>query len=89
MKKRANHILLLLQERNGEYEYLHRSVHEIPDGREGTAEKFSKNYAKNFYGGKANKEDGGYYFYGGEIHVRVNFWQFITEEDYCVFKKYL
>ncbi len=81
--------MLCLEEKNGEYEYLHRSVHILPDGRIATANRFAKNYAKEFYGGKAESEDGGYSFHGGEIFVRVNFWQFINEEDYNILRKYL
>lgn len=89
MGKSAKHIFLFLKERNGEYEYLHRSVHEIPDGKQSTANKVAKNYAKEFYGGKPEKEDGGYYFHGGEVFVKVYSWQFISEEKFNALREFL
>lgn len=89
MKNSSKFLLLCLEERNGEYEYLHRSVHVLPDNRSATANRLARNYAKGFYGGKAESEDGGYYFHGGEVFVGVNSWQFINEEDYNTLKKYL
>lgn len=81
--------MLCLEERNGEYEYLHRSVHILPDSRSTTANRFARNYAKEFYGDKSKPDNGGYYFHGGEVFVGVNSWQFINEKDYNTLRKYL
>lgn len=89
MKNNRKFLLLCLEERNGEYEYSHRSVHTLPNSRITTANRLVKNYAKGFYGGKAESEDGGYYFHGGEVFVRISFWQFINEEHYNILRKYL
>lgn len=89
MKNNNKFLLLCLEERNGEYEYLHRSVHELPDNRSATANRFARNYVKEFYGEKSNHKDGGYYFNNGEVFVGVNSWQFINEEDYNILSKYL
>ena len=90
LKENKNKYLSLrLYERNGEYEYIHRSVHRLPDGRKATAERTAKNYAREFYGGKADPQDGGFYFNGGEVFVKVNSWDFISEEDFNVLAKYL
>ena len=89
MKKNRKFLLLCLEERNGEYEYLHRSVHELPDSRTTTANRFVKEYAKEFYGGETKFEDGGYSFHNGEIFVKVNSWQVINEEDYNILRKYI
>ncbi len=87
--KNSKFLLLCLEERNGEYEYLHRSVHVLPNSRITTANRLVENYAKKFYGDKAEPEDGGYYFYAGEVFVRVNSWQFISEEDFNTLTQYL
>lgn len=89
MKSKNKYLLLRLEERNGDYEYIHRSVHRLQDGRNTTAEQTAKNYAKKFYGGKADPEDGGYYFNGGEVFVEVYSWDLICEEDFNVLAKYL
>ena len=89
MKNNSKFLLLRLEERNGEYEYLHRSVHILPNSWITTANHFVENYAKKFYGGKAESKDGGYYFYGGEVFVRVNLWQFISEEHFNTLTQYL
>lgn len=82
-------LLLCLEERNGEYEYLHRSIHILSNCRITTVNRLVENYAKKFYGGKAESEDGGYYFYGGEIFVKVNSWQFISEEHFNILTQYI
>ena len=51
--------------------------------------KFTENYVKEFYVGNAEKEDGGYYFHGGEVFVKVYSWSFISENEYNILKKYL
>ena len=89
MKNNSNYLFLQLEERNGEYEYRHHSVHELDDNKKSSAEKFVKKYLKEFYGGESDKEDDGYYFYNGEIFVRINSWDFISEIEYNVLKRYL
>ncbi len=89
MKKNRKFLLLCLEERNGEYEYLHRSVHKLPDSRITTVKRFVKKYAKEFYGGKTESADGGYYFHNGELFVKVNSWQFINEEAYNILRNYI
>lgn len=89
MRKNSKYIMLNLRERNGEYEYTHKSVHSLKDGRKLTAERFAKNYAKEFYGGNADYDDGGYFFNDGEVYVRINSWKFISEEHFNVLINYL
>ncbi|MBK9330961.1 MAG: hypothetical protein IPM96_00825 [Ignavibacteria bacterium] len=36
MENTAKYLLLRLEERNGEYEYIHRSVHALADGEAAT-----------------------------------------------------
>jgi hypothetical protein len=85
----THYVFLTLRERNGEYEYYHRSVHHLQNIRENTADKIAKNYLKDFYGGEPEKKDGGYYFHGGEVFVRIDGLEFIGENEYKVLRKYL
>jgi len=89
MKNNYYYIFLFLEERNGEYEYLHRSVHKLSDNKKTTAEHVADNYAKQFYLSKAEKDDGGYYFHGGEVFIKVESWKFINEEQYNVLKQFV
>lgn len=88
MKNNSKYIYLCLKERNGEYEYSHKSVHELPDNRLATAKRFANNWLMQFYGGKPEFEDGGYYFHGGEVYVEIESWQFINQEEFQIVKKY-
>ena len=89
MGKDPKYLLIVLKERNGEYEYYHKSVHEIYSEKNTTPRNFAINYIKGFYGGDAKKGDGGYYFYGGEIHVEIYSYQKISKEEYSVLSRYL
>ena len=89
MKTNTKYIFVSLEESNGEYEYLHRSVHQIPDGRKATADKVANNYAKEFYGGEVEKTDGGYYFHSGEVFIKDFSWQFISEEKFNILREFL
>ena len=89
MKNDTKFIFIVLKERNGEYEYLHRSVHELSNSKRATAEQCVQSYLKGFYGGDAEAGDGGYYFFNGEIFVEESSWSFINEEVFHVLKQYL
>jgi len=89
MKKKPKYMLLILKERNSEYEYYHRSVHQLPDAQLSTMKKCAERWLKGFYAGRAIKEDGGYYFHGGEVFVRIYLYQFIDEGEYNVLRQYL
>lgn len=89
MKTKSNYLFIMLEERNGEYEYLHRSVAKLETQSKNVAERVAQNYAKTFYGTPPKKEDGGYYFHEGEVFVQVDSWKFITEDEYNVLKSYL
>lgn len=87
-KKSTQFIFLKLKERNGEYEYIHPSVHEIPS--ELDINEFAENYASEFYDPSRMKPgDDGYYFNGGEVHVRVYTAMAISKRDYDLLKSYL
>lgn len=89
MKKNYNYLFLALKERNGEYEYTHRTLLELPDGQKSTANRFANNYAKKFYGVNAKKEGDGYFFHNREIYVEVYSWKHINEEEYRVLRQYI
>lgn len=89
MNNNTNYIFIILEERNGEYEYLHRSVHQLPNSKTIIAKQFVKDYLKGFYGGTAEAANEGYYFFGGEVFVKASSWFFINEESFNVLKKYL
>lgn len=89
MKDNSKFLLLCLEERNGEREYLHRSIHVLPNSLRATAARIAKNYAKEFYGSKPELDDGGYYFNNGEVFISVESWQFISKKDFNTLKKYL
>ena len=90
MEKKSRYMYLVLHERNGEYEYYHRSVHELTDSRKTTMKKLAEDYLREFYWtSKATKADGGYYFHGGEVYVQISTYQMINETEYDVLRKYL
>ena len=89
MKDNTKFIFIVLKERNGEYDYLHRSIHELSDDKRKTAKQFVQNYLKGFYGGDAEAGDGGYYFFNGEVFVEESSWSFVSEEIFNVLKRYL
>jgi len=89
MEKKSKFMLLVLEEINGEYEYHHRSVHELPNARKMTTRKVTEDYLKSFYGGEAKKENGGYYFHNGEVYVKINSYRMISKIEYDVLNRYL
>jgi len=88
MENNSKYIFLTLEERNGEYEYTHRSVHQLSSNKT-SVESFVKSHLKRFYGGEVEKEDNGYYFYGGEIFVQISSWRFISKKDFDILGQYL
>lgn len=89
MNNNNKFLLQCLEEKNGEREYLHRSVHALPDGSSATAERIAQNHAKEFYAEKCELGDGGYYFSNGEVFVGVRSMHFIDKKDFDTLRKYL
>lgn len=75
-----------LQERNGEYEYIHNVLFET--GKNPAV--WMDDYAKVFYpGGEGVQiEDGVYAFFWGGIEVCVESFDEMTDAEYAVLKKY-
>lgn len=80
-------LYLVLKITNGEYEYYSKSVHQVNPKID--KEKFSEKYAKTFYSGKAENNDGTYYFNGGEVAVEVYKIEEVTFQEYLVLNKFL
>ena len=76
-----------LKTREGEREYYHKGVHELPEGTD--PNEFVEEYLKNFWGLEGEEEDGGYYFFGGEIHTSVYNVTVISKEEYDVLNKFI
>ncbi len=85
----SKYIFISLKERNGEYEYTHRIVDKLLNSEKTTVKKFLEGLLKGFYGGKPEKERGGYSFFGGEIFVKVDLWRFISPKDFNILSQYL
>ena len=81
------YFFVVYKERNGEYEYYYKAGRKIAEYED--IHEVMDEYLSNFYGVKAEKEDGGYYFNGGEVHVRLAYTQEIPEEDYNTLIRYL
>lgn len=79
---------LNVAERNGEYEYNHKSVMELPHDTD-PIKYFHDTYPKDFYGGSVFEENDGFYFNGGEVCVCTEPFKEITKEEYEVLKKYI
>lgn len=87
--KQPTYLFLVLEERNGEYEYYHKSVHELAGEKRTIMKNYVNRYVKEFYAGKPEKGDGGYYFHGGEVFVSIYQYQVIEQKEYDVLRRYL
>lgn len=85
------YIFLDLFSRNGEYEYNHLSVHRLELGKNEL--EFAREYASSFYMKDEDEEnderDGGFYFNCGEVYVRIDRVEIITQKEYKILLKFL
>lgn len=81
------YVFLKLETRDGEREYNHLSVHELPKGTDITA--WANDYLKDFWGEGERLADDEYEFHGGEIITSVYSVQEITKSEYTTLNKYL
>jgi len=87
-KEKSQFVFLNLKERNGEREYFHPSVHEIPARLD--INEFAEDYASEFYDPRfVEAADDGYYFNSGEVHVRVYTAMAISKSHYDIMRSYL
>ncbi len=79
----------IMKIRDGEREYYSRSAFRASsfESAEVIADKYAEAFWSNGY--KENKHEEGYYHLGGEVHVKVDSMQEISETDYNVLSKYL
>jgi hypothetical protein len=82
-------LLLIIKERNGEFEYLHRSVHVLKDNNHTIINSFVNDYIKTFYGGKSESKDEGYFFFNESVFVTEYSRKIISEEHYNILSQYL
>ncbi|MEW6613968.1 MAG: hypothetical protein AB1401_00630 [Thermodesulfobacteriota bacterium] len=71
-----------LEERNGEQEYSYD--HLVRAGSIEEAIQKAEDYASRFYGVEGDDEDGGYYFFGGCLFVKVRDVREMNESDWCL-----
>lgn len=64
---KMNFYVAVLDERNGEFAYSHLVKFALTSRR--SPKKHLKDIAKSWYGGNAEAEDDGFYFFGGQIFV--------------------
>jgi DUF1365 family protein len=83
MLPKTKFIFIVLQERNGEYEYRHKLARQIPFEAE-MAEWVEKQITSQFYDSESEQANGGYYFRAGEVFVRTSSIQEISDAEYKV-----
>jgi len=87
--KKTKFVFISLEERNGEREYTHNMVREIPASVKDEWDWADKQQAAQFYGGEPEATEDGYYFNGGEVCVSVKGTRVITEAEYKVLSRFL
>lgn len=83
------YFFIQLKIQNGEYQYYSQAV-TFSKNKQHTAEGIADEKASTFYEGcNPDEEDGGYYFYAGEVHVKVSLAKEISKEHYDILNQYL
>jgi hypothetical protein len=86
---KVKHILIELEERNGEQEYRQFALRTI-GSRVKNYNKIGDKIAKEWYASfKPEKYDNGYFHLGGTIFVEVKTIQDITEQEYKTLSKFI
>lgn len=75
-------------ERNGEYEYTHKCLTEMPDNSEQTPEEFLEETARTFYSDSESQE-GNYWWHFGELVTRGDKITEVTKKEYDILLKYM
>jgi len=86
----AKYIYSELKTRDGERVYEHKSLHTFDNDNitHEEVDEFLDDYVSEFWGESDGKEDY-YYWFFGEIVSWVYNWNFISEKEYKVLKKFL
>lgn len=82
------YFILRIFERNGNFEYTHKILTQMPDNSELTPEEFLDEKARTFYEYSENK-DGEYWWHFGELVTRGDKITEVTKEEYDILKKYM
>lgn len=87
---KGKYIYRELHTRDGEREYYHKGLEVFPEEKTvEEVEKYLDEFCSEFWGETDGEERSGEYWFFGEIITRVNGWEFITEEEYNVLKKFM
>lgn len=81
------YVMVEVKIQNGEYEYYSKSLHIV--GKKVDAHKIGERHAKKFYANFSHKDDGTYYFNGGEVATQLYKAQEITRKEYQILNKFL
>ena len=90
MATKGKYIYRTLETRDGEREYTHKSVHQFsnPVTHEEVNE-FLEELVQTFWGENSGKESDGAYWFFGEIITSIGDWEFITEEEFNILKRFI
>jgi hypothetical protein len=90
MSEKMKYIYVEVEERNGEREYRHRAVKQIPVSITDITKWADENYAGGMYGGDAPENfDGRWEYDGGEVSCELYKAEEITKEQYDVLFRFL
>jgi len=87
--EKKKYVFMKAKEINGFYEYYHRSIHTVDASDYERINKLMNEYLVDFYGGKSEKCNDGFYFNNGEVYVEVSSCKLISEEHYNILSQYL
>lgn len=91
MSKTGKYIYRTLETRDGEREYTHKSIHQFDEPlSENEVNEFLEDLVQTFWGeNNTGKESEGAYWFFGEIITSIGVWEFITEEEFNVLKRFI
>lgn len=84
---KRQYVFIKIKVQFGEHSAVIKDVFEI--GARRSLEKFSKDWAANFYPNKSHSDGDDHYYNGGEVAVRLLSYQGISKEQYEVLNKFL
>ncbi len=82
------YFILKIFERNGEREYTHKVLTQMPKNAELSPEEFLEETARTFYE-ESEEKDGDYWWHFGELVTRGDSITEVTKKEYDILKKYM